>query len=87
MENSWTIELHFTEDDQRTAATATLAGLEGPGLRGHGYAHRNPEDRPVPYIGEELAAARALSNLAHELLERAAQDIEESTHRPAQLNA
>ena len=87
MQNSWTIELSFDEDDRRTTATATLAVPGSPELRGHGYARRNPEDRPVSFIGEEVAAARALSNLAHELLERAASDIESSTHNRTDLNA
>jgi hypothetical protein len=87
MENNWTINLSFEEDDTRTAATATISAPGSPEIKGHGYARRNPEDRPAPLIGEEIAAARALSNLAHELLERAASDIETSTHRPAQLNA
>jgi Domain of unknown function (DUF1876) len=86
MQNQWSIELTFEEDDKRTAATARLTTPGSPELRGHGYARRNPADRPVPQIGEEVAAARALSNLAHELLERAASDIENETHQPAHLN-
>jgi hypothetical protein len=85
MHNQWTIELSFDEDADRTAATATLSPEGGAPLRGHGYARRNPSDRPAARIGEEVAAARALSNLAHELLERAAGDIEAATERPARI--
>ena len=37
-------------------------------------------DRDVPEIGYELATARALAALAHQLLEAAADDIGEVTH-------
>jgi hypothetical protein len=40
----------------------------------------------VPEIGDELAAARALSELSHNLLDAAAADIEKITHRPAHLH-
>jgi len=76
MQNKWIIELSFEEDDKRTAATARLTTPGSPELRGHGYARRNPEDRPVPQIGEEVAAARALTDLAHHLLDQAGHRIE-----------
>jgi hypothetical protein len=79
---TWTIELRFEEDPDRTHAVAVLRTPAGRELRGHGQARRNPVDRPVPRIGEEVAGARALSNLAHELLEFAAGEIE-SNVRPA----
>ena len=41
-----------------------------------------PSDESVPRIGDELAAARALSDLAHQLLAAAATDIESKTHQP-----
>jgi hypothetical protein len=41
----------------------------------------------VPAIGDELAAARALGDLARRLRESAAGDIERVTHKPAQLSA
>jgi len=40
----------------------------------------------VPEIGDELAASRALADLAHQLLDAAATDIEGVTHVPAALN-
>ena len=45
-------------------------------LGGWGRARRNPADPDVPRVGEELAAARALSDLAHALLDEAADLIE-----------
>ena len=44
-------------------------------LSARGTARLNPHDRDVPEIGQELAAARALSALAHELHMAAADDI------------
>ncbi|GGO85237.1 DUF1876 domain-containing protein [Wenjunlia tyrosinilytica] len=86
MKNRWNIYLAFEEDEQRTACTATLSGEGAPDVRGHGYSRRNPQDEPDTRIGEEIAAARACSNLAHEILEKAAGDIEARTHRPAHLS-
>jgi Domain of unknown function (DUF1876) len=77
---AWTIELRFEEDPDRTHAIAVLRTPAGRELRGHGQARRNPVDRPVARIGEEVAGARALSNLAHELLEYAAGEIESNAH-------
>lgn len=39
----------------------------------------------VGVIGDELAVARALADLAHQLLEATAADIEAITHEPAHL--
>ena len=55
-------------------------------LVGVGTAILNPHDVNVPEIGDELAAARALSELGHRLLEAAADDIEGATHRPVHLD-
>ena len=72
----WAVQVRFDEDPDLTHAVAVLRTSSGRELRGHGQARRNPVDRPVPRIGEEVAGARALSNLAHELLEYAANEIE-----------
>ena len=48
-------------------------------------ALRNPADPAQPQIGEEIAAARALSDLVHQLLDKAAAEIEDVTHKPAHL--
>lgn len=78
---TWTIELSFDEDADFTQAIATLRAPGSRELRGMGQARRNPDDRPVPRIGEEVAGARALSSLAHELLDFAANEIEVNVHR------
>jgi hypothetical protein len=86
MQKRWTVELLFEEDGERTACTATLSGDRAPALAGHGYSRRAPADQPDSRIGEEVAAARACSNLAHELLEQAAGVIESRTETPAHIN-
>jgi hypothetical protein len=80
----WHIEVEFQEDDTRTEAAARLRLRDGVELRARGTARRNPDDPAQPQIGEEIAAARALSDLVHQLLDKAATQIEEATHKPAQ---
>ncbi len=73
-EQNWEVNVSFTEDADRTRADAVLE-LSGQRFHGFGQAKRAPEDPSVPVIGEELAAARALSHLSHQLLEAAADRI------------
>ncbi|MCX4508839.1 MULTISPECIES: DUF1876 domain-containing protein [Streptomyces] len=82
---NWNIDLSFEEDGTRTACKASLSGPNAPGVEGTGIARRSPGDTPDAKIGEELAAARACSELAHELVGRAASDVEGHTHRPADI--
>jgi uncharacterized protein DUF1876 len=83
--DSWLIEILIREQDRETHAEARLAKGAG-GLTGQGRARRNPEDREATQIGEEIAVARALSDLAHKLLDTAAGDIEAITHQAARLH-
>jgi hypothetical protein len=72
----WTVTINIDEvDDNRTRAHAVLEAGGSMRVTGEGYARRNPTDRPVPEIGDELAAGRALSDLAHHLLDVAADDV------------
>lgn len=71
---TWHVEITFTEDEDRTRADAIL-DLRGSHFHGFGRAKRAPDDPSVPIVGEELAAARALSDLAHKLLDAAAERI------------
>ncbi|MEU6394685.1 DUF1876 domain-containing protein [Streptomyces sp. NPDC046939] len=61
----WTVRINITEEGDETRARAVLTA---PGssmtLFGRGAARRNPIDRPVPEIGDELAVSRALADLA-----------------------
>lgn len=78
------INVTFEEDTDHTEARATLR-LRGVTFTGFGRARRNPVDPNVPMVGEELATARALSDLSHKLVEAAAETISEREGRPAHL--
>ncbi len=71
----WTVTVDIDEHDGRTRATARLHTRDARPLTAVGSARLNPTDRDVPEIGDELATARALSHLAHTLLDVAADDI------------
>jgi hypothetical protein len=82
----WTVEVFISEDEDSTRVEARLAGQDKTTLVGHGRARLNPHDANVPEIGDELAVARALADLSHQLLDAAAGDIEGVTHRRAHVN-
>ena len=79
---TWTVQVMLDENGDDTVADAALTVENKMQLRGHGTSRRNPRDESEPQIGDELAAARALSDLAHQLLAAAASDIESKTHVP-----
>ncbi|MFR9802350.1 DUF1876 domain-containing protein [Pseudonocardia sp. RS010] len=72
----WTVAIDIDEHDGRTRAVARLHTRDADSVVGVGLARLNPTDRDVPEIGDELAVARALSELGHRLLEIAAEDLE-----------
>lgn len=82
----WDVALYLDEQDGRTLARAELRTRDNL-LVGEGSARCNPADRNVPEIGDELAAARALADLAHRLFESTVSDIEAITHTPATLRS
>ena len=84
-DQSWSVGIAFTEDGDRTRADAILE-LAGQRFHGYGQAKRAPEDPSVPVIGQDLAAARALSDLSHQLLHAAADRIEAFEGHPVQLH-
>jgi len=86
---TWTVQLNITEDEieRTTRASATLHTDSRRPLRGEGHARRRPSDTEVPEIGDELAAARALADLAYQLLDVTAADIEQFTHKPVRITS
>jgi hypothetical protein len=84
--DEWSVSLSIAETDGQTRAEARLVTSGGDQLAGHGQARRNPADREVARIGAQLAAARALSDLAGQLVHAAATAIEDATHEQAHLN-
>ncbi|MGV9253642.1 DUF1876 domain-containing protein [Streptomyces sp. NPDC003697] len=73
----WTVQIYITEDGDDTHARAVLSTRDSSGVTGRGVARRNPIDRPIPEIGDELAVSRALEDLAVRLHDVAADDIVE----------
>jgi hypothetical protein len=84
--DEWLVSLSIAETNGQTRAEARLIMSGGAELAGHGQARRNPADREVARIGAQLAAARALSDLAGQLVHAAATAIEDVTHEQAHLN-
>jgi hypothetical protein len=72
---TWHVELFIYEEDDATTARAVLHTEAPTHLEGHGAARRKPGDPAVDEIGDEVAAARALHELATTLLSTAAADI------------
>ena len=70
------ITLHLVEDETNTVVH-TVLDLRGDHFESTGTARRNPLDPPSPLIGEELAVARALQDLAAQLIEAAQVKIED----------
>jgi hypothetical protein len=80
---TWTVHVEIDQHEDRTRAVARLDAGGAQSLTGTGLARLNPVDRDVPSIGDELAVARALSELSHLLLDVTARDIEQSSGVPA----
>lgn len=86
----WTVDVYLSEETEAggvtlTHAEARLHTQDATHLRGLGHARKHPKDANVPEIGDELACARALSDLTQQLLHAAADDIETITHEAVEL--
>jgi hypothetical protein len=81
----WTVDIYIGEHGRDTSAQAKLHTDDDTDLVGVGHARLNPADENFPEIGDELAAARALSDLGHRLLLTAAADIEAVVDEPARV--
>ncbi|MFE9612027.1 DUF1876 domain-containing protein [Streptomyces sp. NPDC006012] len=77
----WHVEMEFEEDDQHTRAVALVRVPDGTEIRGHGRASRHHTDCNQPRVGEEIAGARALNELAMQLLAKAHGEIDAMSGR------
>ncbi|MER6468954.1 DUF1876 domain-containing protein [Streptomyces collinus] len=77
----WHVELEFHEDDQHTRAVALVRLPDGTEVRAHGAASRHRVDSNQPRVGEEIAGARALNELAMQLLTKAHGEIDSASGR------
>lgn len=71
----WKLTFEWREDEDHCDMVVHLDAGDRS-LSGHGRSRRNPADPMVPQVGEELAAARALHDLANHLTEDARSVIE-----------
>jgi hypothetical protein len=84
----WRVDIFVDEiDDTTTRAEARLYTSDDSRLVGHGQARRDPDDRAVPEIGDEIAAGRALLQLSRILLGESEADDEQSTGHAVRLDA
>jgi hypothetical protein len=80
----WHAEVFLFEQDGQTRADVVLETGENT-LHGHGEARCHSGETDVPEIGDELAVARALADLARKLSTTAADDLEGIGQSPAHL--
>jgi len=79
LEKTWKVSIFLTEGDGVTRAEAVLHSGADRELRGVGRARCDPDDYEIPEIGDEVAASRALADLARGLRRTAATDIQDVT--------
>ncbi|HEY5836963.1 dsRBD fold-containing protein [Streptomyces sp.] len=65
---TWTLRLDIFEEDEDVTSVRAALDTGDNTLVTHATAHRNPHDRPVPEIGDEYAAGRALLELGRQLV-------------------
>ena len=82
----WSVEIFIGEIDGRTYPEARMNTELGDRLVGVGRAWLSPTDYDVPEIGDEVAVARALSDLSRRLLDVASGDIEAITHEDVHVS-
>ena len=80
------MEVLVADLDGETDAEVRLTGADDRIFTGRGKAKLNPADRNVTVIGDELALARAMSDLSYKLLHSAAAGVESMTHQKAHLH-
>jgi hypothetical protein len=78
----WTVAIEIDEHDGHTRANARLGWRDQTAV-GVGIARLDPDDRNVADIGDELAAARAIADLARRMMTATIHDIEAVTNAPA----
>jgi hypothetical protein len=81
----FTIDIEVDERAEHTEARALL-DLGGRMRGGWGRARRNPVDPDRPHVGDELAIARALVDLAKHLGEDVTTEIETTEGAPVHVH-
>ncbi|MCH0541369.1 DUF1876 domain-containing protein [Streptomyces sp. MUM 203J] len=79
----WHVDMEFKEEGSRTDSAAMVRLADGTEVRGHGHAQRHPSDAEQLRVGEEIAGARALMDIATQLLQKAHVEIDEEKGKPS----
>ncbi len=82
----WSVTVEIDEEENTTLARADIRTPTGREVTGVGKADRNPLDPNVPAIGDELAVARALRDLAERLRHTTEKDISGITGEPSHVH-
>ena len=82
---SMRIDVSLSEDTDHCEAIARVR-MRDRDFAGWGRARRHPADPAMPVVGEELAVARAMSDLSHQLVVAAADSLESALGRPVALH-
>ena len=82
----WLVDVSIADLAGETRADGRLIMTDGSCLIGHGGARRHPCDPDIAEIGEKIAAARALSDLAGLLAASAAAELEAMTDEGARVH-
>jgi Rv2632c-like/Domain of unknown function (DUF1918) len=82
---SMRVDVTLTEDADHCEAVARVR-MRDHDFSGWGRARRHPTDPEMPVVGEELAVARALSDVSHQLIVAAADSLESALGRPVALH-
>ncbi|PWI45095.1 hypothetical protein CK485_05790 [Streptomyces sp. ICBB 8177] len=77
----WALRLDIYEEGDTTRAHARLDTHDNV-LEAVAEARRNPHDRAVPEIGDEIAAGRAMIALGERLVRAGASDVEAAISAP-----
>ena len=72
---AWSVDVYLLDDDGTTRAEAVLRSRAGTELWRVATAYQSSADRDAPEVGDELAACRALRDLAHSLLAATVVDV------------
>ncbi|MFG3495596.1 DUF1876 domain-containing protein [Streptomyces sp. NPDC047928] len=79
----WHVDMEFQEEGSKTRAAALVRLGDGTEVRGHGNAQRHPSDAEQLRVGEEIAGARALMDIATQLLQKAHVEIDDAKGKPS----
>ena len=79
------VDVTVAEDSDHCEAVARLH-VRGREFSGWGRARRHPADPEMPVVGEEMAVARALADVSHQLVVAAADSLESALGRSVALH-